>query len=46
MRLDRHAENYSRFMHLGCIKILVRCYLGERFYLEPTVLILIKFYRL
>ena len=27
MRFDRHEENYLGFVHLGCIKILLRCYL-------------------
>ena len=27
MRFDRHGENYLGFVHLGCIKILLRCYL-------------------
>ena len=26
-RFDYHAENYLAFVHLGCIKILLRCYL-------------------
>ena len=26
-RFDYHAENYLGFVHLGCIKILLRCYL-------------------
>jgi transposase len=26
-RFDFHAENYLGFVHLGCIKILLRCYL-------------------
>jgi hypothetical protein len=26
-RFDYHAENYLDFVHLGCIKILLRCYL-------------------
>ena len=27
MRFDYYAENYLGFVHLGCIKILLRCYL-------------------
>jgi transposase len=27
MRFDFHDENYLGFVHLGCIKILLRCYL-------------------
>ena len=27
MRFDYHAENYLGFVHLGCIRILLRCYL-------------------
>ncbi len=27
MRFDRHDDNYLGFVHLGCIKILLRCYL-------------------
>ncbi len=27
MRFDFHAENYLGFVHLGCIRILLRCYL-------------------
>ena len=27
MRFDRHEENFLGFVHLGCIKILLRCYL-------------------
>jgi transposase len=26
-RFDYHVENYLGFVHLGCIKILLRCYL-------------------
>ena len=26
-RFEYHAENYLGFVHLGCIKILLRCYL-------------------
>ena len=26
-RFDHHVENYLGFVHLGCIKILLRCYL-------------------
>ena len=26
-RFDFHVENYLGFVHLGCIKILLRCYL-------------------
>jgi transposase len=26
-RFDYHADNYLAFVHLGCIKILLRCYL-------------------
>ncbi len=26
-RFDFHAENYLGFVHLGCIRILLRCYL-------------------
>jgi transposase len=26
-RFDYHADNYLGFVHLGCIKILLRCYL-------------------
>jgi transposase len=26
-RFEYHAENYLVFVHLGCIKILLRCYL-------------------
>ena len=26
-RFDYYAENYLGFVHLGCIKILPRCYL-------------------
>ena len=26
-RFDNYAENYLGFVHLGCIKILLRCYL-------------------
>ena len=26
-RLDFHVENFLGFVHLGCIKILLRCYL-------------------
>jgi transposase len=26
-RFDFHDENYLGFVHLGCIKILLRCYL-------------------
>jgi transposase len=26
-RFDYHVENYLGFVHLGCIKILMRCYL-------------------
>ncbi len=27
MRFDFHDENYLGFVHLGCIRILLRCYL-------------------
>ena len=27
MRFDSHDENYLGFVHLGCIRILLRCYL-------------------
>jgi transposase len=27
IRFEYHAENYLGFVHLGCIKILLRCYL-------------------
>jgi hypothetical protein len=27
MRFDVHDENYLGFVHLGCIRILLRCYL-------------------
>jgi transposase len=27
MRFDLHDENYLGFVHLGCIRILLRCYL-------------------
>lgn len=27
MRFDFHDENYPGFVHLGCIRILLRCYL-------------------
>jgi transposase len=27
MRFDYHVENFLGFVHLGCIKILLRCYL-------------------
>ena len=27
MRFDYYADNYLGFVHLGCIKILLRCYL-------------------
>jgi transposase len=27
VRYDYHAENYLGFVHLACIKILLRCYL-------------------
>jgi transposase len=27
MRFDFHAQNYLGFVHLGCIRILLRCYL-------------------
>ncbi len=27
MRFDFHVENYLGFVHLGCIRILLRCYL-------------------
>jgi hypothetical protein len=26
-RFDYHVENFLGFVHLGCIKILLRCYL-------------------
>jgi transposase len=26
-RFDFHVENFLEFVHLGCIKILLRCYL-------------------
>ena len=26
-RFDFHVENYLGFVHLGCIRILLRCYL-------------------
>ena len=26
-RFDYYVENYLGFVHLGCIKILLRCYL-------------------
>jgi transposase len=26
-RFDYHVENFLGFVHLGCIKLLLRCYL-------------------